>query len=303
MTPTLRAHLALFLTSVLFAANFSIAKIAMPEWVSPFAFISIRVIPAAIFFWLLHRFTVREPLRSRRDMGRMFLGALLGIAGNMLLIFKGLSLTSPIDASLLTILSPIVVLLGSAFLIGEPLTLRKALGTVLAAGGTVLLIINSHAVETTGSLEGDLLVLVSAVSYGGYLIMMRPLAQQYHPFTIMKWTFLFGVLLVLPFGLVPLQQVRWSEFPAEVWASVVFVVIGVTLLPYLLNAVALRTVSASVAGVYIYLQPPITAWVAVLLGKDELTWTKVGLGLLILLGVFVASWPATRRHAQVSGYA
>ncbi|SDK45568.1 Permease of the drug/metabolite transporter (DMT) superfamily [Catalinimonas alkaloidigena] len=287
----MRAHLALFLTSVLFAANFSIAKIAMPEWVPPFAFISIRVVPTALVFWLLHRFTVREPIRSRRDLGKMLLGALLGIAGNMLLIFKGLSLTAPINASLLTILSPIVVLVGSSFLIGEPMTRRKMLGTLLAAGGTVLLVVNSRSAETTGSLEGDLLVLVSAVSYGGYLILTRPLAQRYHPFTIMKWNFLFGVLLVVPFGIVPLQQIQWSQFPAEVWGSVVFVVIGVTILPYLFNAVALRTVSASVAGIYIYLQPPMAAWFAVMLGKDQLTWTKIGLGLLILLGVFIASRP------------
>ena len=287
MNATLRAHAALLLTAIIFAANFTVAKEVMPAWLPPSGFIVLRVVPTALGFWLLHRLTVREPVRRPADRALLALGAALGIAANPLLMFKGLSLTSPINAALLLTLAPVVVLLVAAFWLGERLTTRKVAGTLLSATGAAWLILSNHQAGG-GAWAGDLLVVVSSTCYGIYLVLVRPLVQRYHPLTIMKWNFLLGALMVLPFGAADLTRVAWAAMPAYVWACIAFVVVGATLLTYLFNALALRTVHASVAGVYIYLQPPLAAAFAVALDKDVLTWQKGGLGLLILTGVFLA---------------
>ncbi len=85
------------------------------------------------------------------------------------------------------------------------------------------------------------------------------------------------------------MEVEWSTFPAHIWMAFAYVLIFTTFLAYLLNAMALRSVNASVVGMYVYLQPLLASIVAIALSKDELNLAKVVAGLLIYLGVYLVS--------------
>ena len=227
-------------------------------------------------------------MKSRSDLGKFALCGAFGVAINQLLFFKGLSLTSPIHASVLMVTTPILVMLLAAVLLKEKIRPVRWLGVALGALGAGLLISWGKETDKAASVLGDLCIITNAASYALYLVLVKPLMKHYHAISVSKWTFLFGLVLVLPFGLPQLQGVAWTEFPGWVWAAVAFIVLGVTVLAYLLNAWTLRHVSAGMVGSYVYLQPVCAMVIALTAGKDELTVAKVLFALLVFLGVYLA---------------
>jgi drug/metabolite transporter (DMT)-like permease len=285
------AHVAMFLVSLIYAANFSLAKMAMPEYVGAFGFILLRVSAAAALFFLSSIF-IREKV-EKKDMGTLILTSIFGVALNMLTFFKGLELTTPINGALIMLMTPILVLVFSFVVLREKLNFLKIIGIGLGLGGALMLTLsNSNAASdyAPDPLWGNILVGINAASYGVYLIMIKPLAKKYHPITIMKWNFGIGLLFVFPFGIQQSLEVNWQMMPYEIMLVIAFVLFFVTFVNYLLNAIALTVVSPAVVGAYIYLQPVLTALIAVIGGHDNLTLTITVSSLLIFAGVYLVSY-------------
>lgn len=285
------AHVAMFLVSLIYAANFSLAKMAMPEYVGAFGFILLRVSAAAALFFLSSIF-IREKV-AKKDIGTLILTSIFGVALNMLTFFKGLELTTPINGALIMLMTPILVLVFSFVVLKEKLNFLKIIGIGLGLGGALMLTLsNSNAASdyAPDPLWGNILVGINAASYGVYLIMIKPLAKKYHPITIMKWNFGIGLLFVFPFGIQQSLEVNWQMMPYEIMLVIAFVLFFVTFVNYLLNAIALTVVSPAVVGAYIYLQPVLTALIAVIGGHDNLTLTITVSSLLIFAGVYLVSY-------------
>jgi drug/metabolite transporter (DMT)-like permease len=290
-TRLILAHVAMFLVSLIYAANFSLAKMAMPQYVGAFGFILLRVSAAAALFFLSSIF-IREKV-EKKDIGTLVLTSIFGVALNMLTFFKGLELTTPINGSLIMLMTPILVLVFSFVVLKEKLNYIKILGIGLGLGGALMLTLSdSNATSTYAPdpLWGNILVGINAASYGVYLIMIKPLAKKYHPITIMKWNFGMGLLFVFPFGIQQTMEVDWQMMPYEIFWVIAFVLFFVTFVNYLLNAIALTVVSPSVVGAYIYLQPVLTALIAIIGGHDSLTFTITVSSLLIFSGVYLVSY-------------
>jgi drug/metabolite transporter (DMT)-like permease len=285
------AHVAMFLVALIYAANFSLAKMAMPDYVGAFGFILLRVSAAAALFFISSAF-IREKV-EKKDIGTLVLTSIFGVALNMLTFFKGLELTTPINGALIMLMTPILVLVFSFVVLKEKLNFLKIIGIGLGLGGALMLTLsNSNAASdyAPNPLWGNILVGINAASYGVYLIMVKPLAKKYHPITIMKWNFGLGLLFVFPFGIQQTMQVNWQTMPYEIILVIAFVLFFVTFVNYLLNAIALTMVSPSVVGAYIYLQPVLTALIAVVGGHDNLTLTITISSLLIFVGVYLVSY-------------
>ena len=264
------AHLALLIANLIYGVNYTMAKIALPKYIKPFGFIFVRVAIAGSLFWLFH-LTIREKVKTK-DLLRLAICGLFGVAINQLLFFQGLSMTTEINASLLMITTPILVLTLGHFLIGERITWLKMLGIFLGAGGAFLLIGFGKDFSFGASTSwGDILVLINATSYALYLVLVKPLMSKYHPLTVIKWVFLFGFIIVAIAGWRQFEQIEWSTFDWKVWSSVVYVVFGTTFLAYLLNIFALSRVQPSTVSVYIYSQPLVATLVSVSVGNDVLT--------------------------------
>jgi len=289
MSNQLKVHLALFSVALIYAANYSIAKTVMPVYVKPFGLIVIRVVSAAVFFGLLSRFLVKEKITGFADNFRSVLCGIFGIAINQLFFFGGLNLTSPIHASLIMVITPVIVLLASAFLLKTPIRWLSSLGIFIAGAGAMLLISGGNSPDKNASWLGDIYILLNAVSYGIYLVLVAPLMQRYKAITVVARIFLVGAVLVLPFGYKQVAAADWQHLPATVWLAIVFMVVAVTFLTYLFNAWALRFANPSLLGVYIYLQPVLAILIAVFSGKDIFTLEKGLYALLIFIGVFLVS--------------
>ncbi|MGB1018762.1 MAG: DMT family transporter [Chitinophagales bacterium] len=296
MLERFKPHIAIFLANALYGANYTIAKTVMPEFMKPFAFIFMRVSGALAIFIMLQFFVAREKI-APKDFIRLFFCGVFGVAINQLMFFKGLNLTVPINASLIMITTPIIVMTFSAIFLNEKLAWYKILGLILGLTGAFFIVGGTNMNFSSETATGDLFVFINAVSYAVYLILVKPLMLKYKPLTVMKWVFMFGFIPVFLFSFREFQAVNFDAFTTNTWLSVVFVVFGVTVGAYLLNIYALSKVNPSVVGVYIYLQPILAIFFAWLLVNEvNLTLEKGLAGSLIFVGVYLVSFG--KRHFE-----
>ena len=284
------AILAAIGATTIYGLNHTIAKGVMPNYVGAFGFVMLRVIGAAALFWIVSFLGPKEKI-DKKDYLRMLICAILGMGVNMMVFFKGLSLSTPINSSVLVTTTPIIVLIMSAILIKERITKKKVLGIFIGLIGALGLILFGTEIrqDAPNIPLGNFLILMNSVFYGTYLILAKILISKYHPFTFMKWLFSLGILICLPFGYQELSEIEWGLLPFEVIWRIAFVIIGTTFCTYLFNIFALTQLKASTLSAFVYVQPLIGILFAIAMGKDTLTTIKILAATLVLLGVYLAS--------------
>jgi drug/metabolite transporter (DMT)-like permease len=293
MRNSFRVHAALFFVALIYAANYSLSKDVMPKYMGPFGIVMLRIVGAALFFGIIKYFVApQDKIVGRADNLRSITCGVLGIGVNQLLFFSGLNLTSPISASLLQTIAPIVVIISSALLLSEKITLPRVLGISVGLVGAGLLILgrNAQAAVYPNATLGNLFILANATVFGIYLVLSAPLMRKYHAFTVLARVFLVGAFIAVPVGWREATQADYAHFPLYIWLEIGYMVVFLTILAYLLNNWALKYASPALLGVYIYPQPVLAVLIAVALGKDHLTWSKAGQAALIFLGVWLVSW-------------
>ena len=287
-------HLALFLVNLIYALNYSIAKDVMPDYIGPSGFILLRVIGGSLLFFLTYIFFIKENVELK-DMVRLLFCGLFGVAINQLFFFEGLNLTTPINAAIIMTVSPILVIIFSAIIIKEKITIRKLLGIFLGIVGAATLILKSGSISIDNAFfVGTILIFINATSYSIYLVLVKTLMIKYNPITVMFYVFSFGLIFVLPFGLNELLEINKPSFSKIIYLKVAFVVICTTFLAYLLNAFALKTLNPSVVSTYIYLQPVLASVVAIFLKSDSLDFIKILSALFIFSAVYLVSIPTKK---------
>ncbi len=291
MNDRIKAHLALLGANLFYGAGFTVAKTVMPSLIQPNGFIFIRVISATILFWLSflggnhYKTTI-----DQRDWKTFILCAVFGVAANQLLFFKGLSLTSPIHASLMMLLTPILVSVFAIFMLREKFSKRNVFGLLLGISGAASLVMMAGKDNiATNPLLGDFFILLNASSYAIYLVIAKPLMHKYRPIIVIRWVFLLGSIIVFPFGIQDFLAIEWNQFTVANYVSVGFIVIGVTFFTYLWNIYALKILSPATAGAYIYLQPLFAAIIAMLFLGEQPSTVKLLSGILIFTGVYFVS--------------
>jgi drug/metabolite transporter (DMT)-like permease len=279
------------LVSIIYGLTFTIAKDVMPKYIDAYGFIFLRVGGSTILFWLAWLFMPKEKI-DLGDFPRIIAAAFFGVAFNMLTFFKGLSLTSPISASVIMVSTPMIVLVLSAIIMKERMKKRMVGGILLGLIGTGFLILYGKSIANAPRAGfGNFLVLLNAISYGFYLIIVKKLMNQYNAFTFVKWIYLFGFLMVIPFGWGEFRQVTWTAVPVDILWKIGFVVVFSTFLTYLLNLLSMRELKPTTVAVFIYLQPVFATVFAIGLGKDDLNLVKIVSAVLIFSGVYLVTMP------------
>ena len=287
-------HIALFAVNLIYALNYSIAKDVMPDYIGPSGFILLRVIGGSFLFFLTYIFFIKEKVNSS-DIVRLIFCGLFGVAINQLFFFEGLNLTTPINAAIIMTVSPILVIVFSAIIIKEKITIRKIFGIFLGLAGAATLILKSGAISLDNDyFIGNFLVFVNATSYSIYLVIVKGLMTKYNPITVMFYVFSFGLIFVFPFGISELSNVSLEIFTLEIFLKVGFVVICTTFLAYLFNAFALKSLNPSVVSIYIYLQPVLATVIAIILKSDSLDLIKIISSVFIFSAVFLVSMPSKK---------
>lgn len=298
------ALIAATFVSIIYGATFTIAKDVMPKYIDAYGFIILRVGGATLlfwFFWLFSRISkeVREEKIDPKDYPRIVVAAFFGVALNMLSFFKGLSLTSPISASVLMVSTPMIVLVLSSIILKERMQKQMVFGIILGLIGTAFLILYGKSVgNATNACLGNFLVFVNATSYGLYLVIVKKLMDKYNAFTFVKWIYLIGFIMVLPFGWSQFEAVNWTLVPMDIYWKIGFVVVFSTFLTYLLNLLSMKELKPTTIAVFVYLQPFFATIFAISLGKDELTLVKIISVVFIFTGVYLVTEKSPREKQQ-----
>ena len=284
------ALLAALGATTIYGLNHTIAKEVMPAYIQGFGFVQVRLLGAAILFWLVSLFIPQQKI-DRADLPKMLLCALLGMVINMLCFFKGLELSTPINSAVLITITPILVFVFSAILIKERLLLPRVVGVIMGFVGALVLIVFGNEIrqDAPNIPLGNSLFIINASCFGLYLVLVKSLSAKYTTVHLLKWLFLFGFIMALPISYPEFSQVSWVTLPFEAVWRFAFVVIGTTFMTYLLNVYALKQLKASTIGVFTYLQPLIGIGYAILVGADALTAYKLGAGGVVLLGVYLVT--------------
>src|SRR5690606_8065447 len=290
MNKRILALLAAFGARVSYGINPTLAKDGMPPHIQPFGFIMLRVSGAALLFWLISFLGPREKIQYK-DWPRLLLCAVFGMVINMLMFFKGLSLSTPINSSVIATVTPIFVFILSAIMIREKITIIRSIGILLGFAGALGLIFFSEKIQHNAPnvTLGNILFIINAVSYGIYLIIVKPLTTKYHAFTLMKWLFTVGVLVNIPFTITEFTAVKWTSLPWDAAWRMIYVVVGTTFSTYLLNIFALKQLKASTIGAFVYVQPLVGILFASIVGADKLTFLKILSALTVFTGVYLVT--------------
>jgi len=231
-----------------------------------------------------------EPGIKKEHWFRFALCSLTGVAINQMLFIKGLTLTSTIHVSLLILCTPLMITIFASWILKEKVTAAKIIGIASGIGGSVLLILAKESSEHAENyLLGDLLIIINALSYAFYFILVKPLMKVYHPVHVIRWVFTIGLFMMIPFCWVQFSEVQWQQFDLSQFASLGFIVIAATFLAYYFNVYGILHLGAGVAGSYIYTQPIFAVIIARVFLNEPLNFQKIIAGVLIFFGVFLVS--------------
>lgn len=291
MTIKTKAHLALLATNIFFALNFTAVKYLLNgSFLKPFGLNLIRVGITAFLLWVLYFFAPVKTHILKKDMGRFILCAVAGIAINQLAFIKGLSLTYSIHASLLLLVTPIIITFIAAWVLKEKLTSNKLRGLCLGIGGAMILIMAKDRSGNPGNvILGDLLIILNAVSYAFYFVLVKPLMLKYNPIAVLRYVFTIGFFIILPFCWTEFTEINWVSYNFNAYFALAFIVILGTFCAYLFNIYGIKNLGASTAGNYIYSQPFFATAMAIGFLGEDLAAYKILAGILIFAGVYLAN--------------
>jgi drug/metabolite transporter (DMT)-like permease len=286
-----KAHLALVATNVFFAINYTTVKTLFNGgFVKPFGLNMLRVLVTTTLLWVLYFFAAEKKKVDKKHYGRFLLCSVLGISLNQLLFIKGLSLTYSIHASLLILTTPILITFIAVWLLKEKITVNKILGLLLGIGGAMVLIL---ARDRSGNAEdvllGDVFILLNAISYTFYFVLVKPLLQAYNPVMVLRILFTLGMVMLLPFCWGEVAEVQWNTFGTKEFVLLGSITILGTFCAYLFNIYGIKVLGASTAGAYIYSQPLFAAIIAIGFLGETIELYKIIAAILIFAGVYIAN--------------
>ena len=299
MDGKLKGHAALWVANIIWGLNAPIGKSVLwsethPQGVSPFALSVYRMLGACLLFWTVSLFLPREKV-APRDIVLLLFASVFGIQLNQMLFLWGLSLTSPIDTSIIATIVPVLTMVLATLFLREPITWLKAGGVLLGCGGALLLfLVSRHGTGGTSSVAGDVLCVISAVSYATYLTAFRNVIVKYSPVTTMKWMFLFAAVAAVAIYYRPLAEVDYAALAPRTWAGIGYVVVCSTFLSYFMVPVGQRYLRPTVVSMYNYVQPLVAVLFTVAVGLDTFGFTKGVAALCVFAGVWLVTKSKSR---------
>ena len=283
--------LAATIATTIYGINHTVAKMVMPIYIGSLGLVFLRVLGATIIFWTISLFFKTKPI-EKKDRLTILKCGLFGMSINIAAFIAGLDYSTPVNSSILIIISPIFVVILSFFIFKNKINFVKILGIILGFIGAMILILTADSNSSIGRNIplGNFLFIVNSISYAYYLIIVKPMAEKYDLITLFKWLFLIGLIFNFPLGINQFLDVDWASLP--LWEAVlpmVFVVVGTTCMTYFLNGYALSKITSTEVAVFMYLQPIIGILFAIFTKSDTITLIMFVASVLIFTGVYLTS--------------
>ena len=294
-------HLAVLTVYIIFGINPNCSKAVVPDYITPEAYTALRLAVGAAGFWLISLFTPHEKV-EKRDMWMILLGA-VNLYGTLWAFAEAMRYISPTYVSLISAMSPLLVMLMAAIFLKEPISTRKATGVFFGIAGALMMILFSLRGDAHYSNIGALLCFVNILFYASYLLLTRSISPKYSPVTMMKWMFLYSFILSIPLAIPTVKDspLLLANAPAMAYVNMGVVAVFATVLAYYLLPVALRRLRPTTVSMYSNLQPIITAALAIAIGQDVFTWNKPIALALVIFGVFLVTTSRSKEDEMRRG--
>ena len=283
--------LAATIATTIYGINHTVAKMVMPIYIGSLGLVLLRVLGATIMFWIISLFFKSKPI-EKKDRLTILKCGLFGMSINIAAFIAGLDYSTPVNSSILIIISPIFVVILSFFIFKNKINFIKILGIILGFIGAIILILTADSNSSIGRNIplGNFLFIVNSISYAYYLIIVKPMAEKYDLITLFKWLFLIGLVFNFPLGINQFLDVDWQNLPLlQAILPMAFVVICTTFMTYFLNGYALTKLTSTEVAVFMYLQPIIGVMFAIFTKSDTITLTIIIASMLIFSGVYLTT--------------
>ena len=279
------------LATTIYGINHTVAKSVMPIYIGSLGFVLLRVLGATILFWVISLFFDSKQI-EKKDRLTILKCGLFGMGINIATFIAGLDYSTPINSSILIIITPIFVVILSYFIFKNKINSSKIIGIFLGFIGAMILIINADMTSSIGRNIplGNFLFIINSISYAYYLIIVKPMAEKYDLITLFKWLFLIGLIFNFPLGINQFILVEWTNLPLyDAILPMLYVVICTTFMTYFLNGYALTRLKSSEVAVFVYLQPVIGVAYAINSKSDVLSVTIIVASILIFTGLYLTT--------------
>lgn len=296
----IKGHLLALTANIMWGLMAPIGKSALQEF-SALSVTTFRMVGAAAAFWILSLFMKQEQV-DHKDMLKLFFAALFALVFNQGMFIFGLSLTSPINASIITTTLPIITMIVAAIYLKEPITNLKVLGIFIGAMGALTLIISSQTdASGAGSIWGDLLCMIAQLSFSIYLTVFKGLTHQYSPVTINKWMFVYASVCYIPFSYQDITHIDWASVSTSSYLQIAYIVLGGTFIAYICIMSAQKLLRPTVVSMYNYMQPFVASTAAIIMGIGTFGWQR-GLAIaLVIIGVYFVTKSKSKADFEKAG--
>jgi drug/metabolite transporter (DMT)-like permease len=300
LSPKTKGVILILAANILFSLNMPVSRELTPQWIDPFGLSFLRISFAFLSFFILSLILKSRERFSFKEHLLLIACGILGTTTNQLSFLSGLAKTSPVDASLIITVTPIITMVFAALIIREPITFKKISGVLIGMGGATLILYVSYngMFKQSGTFEGNSIVLISCFVYALYLVLIRPLMIKYSPVEVMKWTFFYGTVASLPFTI---NYVRlYDGISATQYLELGYALLFGTFGAYMLVAFSLKLLRPTTVSMFNYVQPLLASFVAIMIGQDTLNWTKPVSAILIFIGVYLVITSKSREDLDKS---
>lgn len=296
----LTAHASILSAEIMWGLMAPIGKEAMAHGIDNISLVTFRVVGACILFWTASLFIKREHV-PLRDILFLSLASIFGLVCNQCLFTMGLSITSPVNASIVTTSMPIFAMIFSFFILKEPLTLKKVSGVIIGGIGAVILVLTSASAANAkvGDIRGDLMCMGAQCSFALYLSLFSKLVRRYSVITVNKWMFLWGSVMLLPFTFGHVSSVDYSAVPVSAWLEAAYVVVIGTFACYILVMIGQKTLRPTVVSIYNNVQPIVSVIVSVMIGISVLRWSQFVAVAFVFTGVWLVTKSKSRHDMEL----
>lgn len=281
----IKPHLALLLANSIWAINYPLYNIIYSHGAKASAMLELSLVVAAVMSFVPLLWSKAERV-ERGDIKYLIAAAVLsGLLRKGLVIFS-LSLTSPVDASIIASLVPITALVVSVVMGIDRFTTPRVVGILLGMGGAMAIILGSNSSAAAHSaLAGNLMMVVYTLAAALYMVWLQPLFKRYKPITLLRWVYSLSALMFLPFSAEAVATTHFAGMSTHLLWATIFVIVVPTFLPNFLLNYALGRVTPTISSIYSYIQPILAIVVSVSLGLEKLRWEVIVYGAVIVAGV------------------
>lgn len=279
-----RAYVAITITTILWAINFTVGKIGTAQ-IDPLFIASSRiVITGLVFYAMLPR---ADRKITRADLKAILPLSATGIVINHVCFAVGISRTTPSHSAVIHSLVPVFVAVAAFLILGERLSARGIVGMLIALSGTLLVVLRSRPQEFQGTAVGDAVSAVGITAFSLYIVLGRRVLQTMESMRAVTLAFLFATPAMLPLLVWGTIRQDWSKAHWDGWLAMAYMLIFANMICYRLHTYALARLRAGQAAAFTNLQPGIAIGVAVLAGMDHLSAPLVAGTGIALVGVIL----------------